>query len=538
MPDIVLATINAKFIHAAFGLRYLRANLGALRERSVILEFDLQQRPVDMLERILAEDPKIVGVGVYIWNAVASLQLVSELKRIRPDLTVIVGGPEVSHETELQEINRIVDYVITGEADLAFAALCRQLLVEKRRPLIRRIDATLPEFAVRVQGSGVRVEAGKTEDISAASGLNPEPRTLTTVQLPYTEYTDADLKHRVIYVEASRGCPFSCEFCLSSLDVPVRNVPTEAFLQAMQDLFDRGCRQFKFVDRTFNLNLAIASAILKFFLERYEPGLFVHFEMVPDRLPEGLRALIRQFPAGALQFEVGIQSFNPDVETLISRRQNHAKLEDNLRWLRAETGVHVHADLIVGLPGEDVASFGRGFDKLIDLGPQEIQVGMLKRLRGTPIVRHDEQWQMVYSPTPPYEVLQTKLIPFAQMQAMRRFSRYWDIVANSGSFAATLKLLLGESPFANFMRFNEWLWPRTGNRTHGIALNPLAAFVDEFLTTQLRIEPAIAANAIVADFQRTDRECPSSILERATDRPEPRSRKDRVAPRRQARHLA
>jgi hypothetical protein len=293
------------------------------------------------------------------------------------------------------------------------------------------------------------------------------------------------------------------------------------------------------VDRTFNLNLNIASAILNFFLGRYEPGLFVHFEMVPDRLPEGLRALIKQFPAGALQFEVGIQSFNTEVEALISRRQNHERLEDNLRWLRSETGVHVHADLIVGLPGEDVASFGAGFDRLVALGPQEIQVGILKRLRGAPIARHDEQWGMVYSPTPPYEVLQTKLISFAQMQSMRRFSRYWDIVANSGSFSATLPLLLEGSPFANFMSFTEWLWDRTGNRTHGIALNPLARMLFEFLSRGGSLVRQVeAANALVRDFHRTERECPSDILEHASERPSPRSRKDRVAPRRQSRHLA
>src|SRR5207247_3930379 len=188
------------------------------------------------------------------------------------------------------------------------------------------------------------------------------------------------------------------EFCLSSLDVPVRNVPLDAFLAAMQRLLDRGLRQFKFVDRTFNLNLNFSRSILQFFLDRYEPGLFLHFEMIPDRLPEALRETIARFPAGALQFEVGVQTFNDDVAARISRKQDNAKLADNLRYLREHTGVHVHADLIVGLPGEDVESFARGFDRLVALKPQEIQVGMLKRLRGTPIVRHDVEWGMVYSP--------------------------------------------------------------------------------------------------------------------------------------------
>ena len=200
MPDIVLTTINAKFIHAAFGLRYLRANLGSLRERSVILKFDLQQRPVDMLERILAEDPKIVGVGVYIWNVAQATQLVSDLKRVRPDITIVLGGPEVSYETEQQEICRTADFVVTGEADLAFAELCGQLL-NGRRPLMKVIAAELPEFS--------------------------------RLKLPYDLYNDQDIAHRVIYVEASRGCPFKCEFCLSSLDVPVRNAPIDDFLAGL-----------------------------------------------------------------------------------------------------------------------------------------------------------------------------------------------------------------------------------------------------------------------------------------------------------------
>jgi radical SAM superfamily enzyme YgiQ (UPF0313 family) len=170
---------------------------------------------------------------------------------------------------------------------------------------------------------------------------------------------------------------------LSSLDIPVRQFPLPALLTELQKLLDRGVKQFKFVDRTFNLNLNTSKTLLQFFLDRYQPGLFFHFEMIPDRLPDGLRDIIRKFPPGALQFEIGIQSFNPEVCELISRRQDFAKLDDNLRFLRRETGVYLHTDLIVGLPGESVESFAQGFDRLIALNPHEIQVGMLKRLRGT-----------------------------------------------------------------------------------------------------------------------------------------------------------
>ncbi len=309
----------------------------------------------------------------------------------------------------------------------------------------------------------------------------------------------------MIYVEASRGCPYECEFCLSSLDVPVRQAAIDEFLAAMESLLARGVRQFKFVDRTFNLNLKTSRAILGFFLERYTPGLFLHFEMIPDRLPDALRDLIGRFPLGSLQFEVGIQTFNDDVAELISRRQDNAKVEENLRWLRDETGVHVHADLIVGLPGETTESFARGFDRLVALGPQEIQVGMLKRLRGTPIVRHNDRWGMIYSPAAPYEILQTGLIDYATMQRLRRFARYWDLVANSGNFVESAHLIWSAGlPFESFMRFSDWLFA-VGGKTNGIALKRLAQLLFEYLTREAGCEEMRAAEAIWNDYRRGGR---------------------------------
>jgi len=572
MPDILLATLNAKYPHAAFGLRYLLANLPpALASRAAMLEFDISQRPLDIVERILAAAPKIVGLGVYIWNVEQSTKLAADLKRLRPDLTLIIGGPEVSYETDQQEITQHADYILTGEADLAFGQLCERLLTN-RNPPQKIIEAGLPEFskddAIKQSKvatpqvgsdhssdqpkvfSSLPVVSSSTDSSSACVVAIPEPsvfendfpseinRPHATLTLPYHLYTDEDLRHRVVYVEASRGCPFKCEFCLSSLDIPVRNAPLKPFLEAMQSLLDRGLRQFKFVDRTFNLNLKISRAILEFFLERFTPGLFLHFEMIPDRLPEGLRELIAKFPAGALQFEVGIQTFNPIVCELISRRQDNARLEDNLRWLREHTGVHVHTDLIVGLPGEDVASFAQGFDRLVAMRPQEIQVGILKRLRGTPIIRHDAEWQMVYSPNPPYEILQTKLIDFDTMQRLRRFSRYWDLVGNSGNFRQTLAMLLGESPFANFLRLSDRLFQRVG-RNHGIALQDLAEFLFTHLTTELGHDAEQIAAAVWADYQRAGRsDRPPFLRPYIAHLPIPRpAREASGIPRRQAKHM-
>jgi radical SAM superfamily enzyme YgiQ (UPF0313 family) len=528
MPDIVLATLNAKYIHASFGLRYLMANLGGLREQACMAEFHINQTPLEITEAILLHEPRIVGFGVYIWNVEQTTEVVALLKRIRPELIIILGGPEVSYETDGQEIVALADHVITGEADVKFAEVCRQLL-EDRRP---RLSWQTGLWPLETAGDGCL--PGQPGRLSSKI-IPAELPTLTSLASPYDFYTDEDLAHRVVYVEASRGCPFTCEFCLSSLDVPVRAFPLDGFLAAMQRLLDRGATQFKFVDRTFNLHLPTSMGILQFFLDRWRDGLFLHFEMVPDRLPEQLRALIKKFPPGAVQFEVGIQTFDDATSKNISRRQNLERLADNLRFLREETGVHVHADLIVGLPGEGMESFGRGFDRLVALGPQEIQVGILKRLRGTPIVRHDAEFAMRYAPHPPYEILATRDISFPDMQRMRRFARYWDLVANSGNFSKTLTLLWDggvsnqsgkvfsnqsdaaprdtlitdslitdhcPSPFASFLRFSDWLHAML-RRTHQIALQSIAQALFDFLTVENHADPATVAAALEADWRRT-----------------------------------
>ncbi len=501
MADIVLATQNAKWIHASFGLRCLRANLGELRERSVLREFEVAQRPADVAESILAERPRIVGLGVYVWNAAPALQLVRVLKRVAPRVALVLGGPEVSHETDAQPICALADHVVRGEADLAFRDVCTALLAGA--PVAHVVDAPLPHF----------------EQLAS----------------PYGEYDERDVAHRIVYVEASRGCPFTCEFCLSALDVPVRKAPTGPFLAAMAELLARGVRHFKFVDRTFNLGIATATAILRFFRERWQPGLFLHFELVPDRLPAELRAEIAAFPAGTLQFEVGVQSLDGATSERISRRQDVERIADNLAWLRAH-GVHVHADLIVGLPGEDVATFARGFDRLWAMRPHEIQVGVLKRLRGTPIVRHDHDHGMVYAAEPPYDVLQTAAVPFAAMQRCKRFARVWDVVANSGNWNDTLELLLaGSSPFAAFAAFADWLHAATGS-TAGIALHRLAALLWQWLVGERQVAPEIAGRAMASDYARCARHDWPELLRPyvATRRRVPTTAA--VGARRQARH--
>jgi hypothetical protein len=253
-----------------------------------------------------------------------------------------------------------------------------------------------------------------------------------------------------------------------------------------------------------------------------------------------LREIIARFPAAALQFEVGIQTFNPQVSQLISRRQDYERMADNFQFLRQQTGVHVHADLIAGLPGESIESFGQGFDRLLALGPQEIQVGILKRLRGTPIVRHDAEWGMIYHEHPPYEILQTKLIDFTGLQRLRRFARYWDLIGNSGNFVTSAPLIWRDaaSPFQEFMRLCDWLHNKLGRR-HSIALAQLGELLFEFLTVENKMPTATVASAIWHDYQaggRSDKplflrpHLPDTIVSR-------RDRSRATIPKRQERHL-
>ena len=472
-PAIVLATLNAKYIHASLGLRCLLANMdrhggAGLRAVTQLREFTIGQRPLQIVESLLALNPRVIGLGVYIWNVVETTQVVRLLKTLRPGIKVVLGGPEVSFEIGEQEICRLADHVVTGWGDVSFPKLCRVLL-DGPQPLMKVIAGEQPP--------------------------------LDALALPYSEYTGEDIAKRLLYVEASRGCPFKCEFCLSALDKTAWAFELDRFMAEMDGLYRRGARNFKFVDRTFNLKVDFSVRILQFFLDRMVPDLFVHFEVVPDSLPDRLKALIAQFPAGSLQFEVGIQSFNPEVQQRISRRQDNDKTAANLRWLVNDSQAHVHADLIFGLPGETLDSFAAGFDRLHGLGPHEIQFGILKRLRGTPITRHTADFAMAYDPQTPYTILQTSTIDFGVMQRIGRFARYWELVGNAGRFALALKLLLGPgSAFHHFLAFSDWLWRTTG-KTHEFAYEKLVDLLHDHLTSVRGLAAAPVRAALLADYR-------------------------------------
>jgi len=463
---IVLSTLNAKYIHTSFGLRYLYANLQELQSACEIKEFTIKTRAIDIVEQILEAKPTIVGFGVYIWNIVETTDVVSLLKVIAPEIKVILGGPEVSYETDHQTIVNTADYVLTGPADLSFYKLCKDI-----------INQSEPEQKV----------------------LQSKPIELNELALPYEYYCDEDLKNRLLYVEASRGCPFKCEFCLSSLDAASVPFDLELFLGQMDILYQRGARNFKFIDRTFNLNIKTTMQIMQFFLDRMSDELFLHFEVVPDHLPRKLKELLTQFPEGSLQFEIGIQTFNSQVQTNISRKQNNEKSKDNLIWLRDNTKAHIHADLIFGLPGETFDTFKDSFNTLYHCRPHEIQLGILKRLKGSPIIRHTQSFDLRFNPLPPFNILSTDRVDFSTMQRINRFARYWDMIGNSGRFKYSISHMLSDQPFDDFLAITEWIYNKTG-QTHQINLKKLYELTSQAVEALFPAKHAAMVAQLALDY--------------------------------------
>lgn len=502
MPDIVLATINARYIHASLGLRWLYANLGALQPLATIQEYCLADRVGEMAEAILAVEPNIVGIGVYIWNATEVRRLVGVLKRVAQSVTVVLGGPEVSH-LPLRVDWSEADYIIQGEGEHSFRDLCASLIAGSAP-----VDRILTAGAVDVH----------------------------TLESPYRYYTSEDLAHRLIYVEASRGCPFTCEFCLSSIDPRVRPFALASFLQELEHLWQRGARTFKFVDRTFNANPAAAGRILDFFLEKIPP-FHVHFEVIPESFSPALKERLQCFPPGTLQLEVGIQTLDSRTAANISRRLDFARIRENLAFLEQQTKAHLHVDLIVGLPGESLEQFGHNLNTLVALTRGEVQIGILKKLSGTAMGRHDHAFGMVYAPDPPYEILCNDLISFANMQEMKRLARLWDLIHNSGNFRQTASLLWPDgNVFGGFRHCCHWLYQQT-RATWQIGLPRLAELLFHYLTAEKGKEKIEVANALAADILVIKgRVLPPAVLEHVTRLPDERRSLGESLTKRQSRH--
>ncbi|HIE10695.1 MAG TPA: DUF4080 domain-containing protein [Kiritimatiellae bacterium] len=466
---VVLAAVNARYCHCSLAARYLAAGLEAHRIPFRLLEFTIHQSAEEIVRSIVDADPGAICLGVYVWNIALVGKVVRRLKETRAAAPIFLGGPEVSFETESQDICRIADATILGEGELLLPRLCQQ-------------------------------SGGRHRRRGALKGPLPD---LHTLPLPYDLYSEEDLLQRNVYVETTRGCPYRCAYCLSAASPVVRRFPLDRVLPAISRLLERGARRVKFVDRTFNSDLDRAYRILEFLLPRVKPPAQIHLEMAPDRFPRELLELAARFPPGTLRLEIGIQSWNEAALRAVNRAVHMEKMEENLRAILDGTGAEVHADLLAGLPGEDLASFADGFDRLFRIGPHEIQIGILKRLRGAPLTRKTCAWRMEFNPDPPYELRRSAWLSPRELEMLGHFSRVWDRVHNRGHFAFCMELFrkYSRNPFSDFHMLTLRVLRRFG-RSHSLGLDHLAQELSAWLPKTTRVSVQEVRSALRRDYSR------------------------------------
>lgn len=402
---VLLVAINARYSHSSLAMRSLIANMPHIP--TALLEYEIKQSPDIIAENIISTNSTILALGVYIWNRTLLEQLIPQLRSKLPQCKIILGGPEISYDTS-SPLAQLADCVICGEAEELLPQICQNIIAN--RPFAHIQHAPPPD--------------------------------LSTIRLPTEAYTDADLQHRNIYIETSRGCPCACRFCLSSLTCGVRYYPLEAVFAALDELCQRGARSFRFVDRSFNLAGDRAVQILQYFLDKNIPDLFLHLEIVPEFLSPALRDAVLHFPPGCLHIETGIQSLSADVLRRINRPVHPEAALEGIHWLTHSARATVHADLIAGLPGETLPSFIAGFKALFHAGPAEIQLGILKHLPGTDLHREPG---MHFNPKPPYEVIESDAMSAPELDQIHRFASHWERVVNRNHFPHTMQILLSEN---------------------------------------------------------------------------------------------
>ncbi len=435
--NIVLAGISAKFIHSTLAVhllcRYAEEQYGI---RAQAAEFTINQSEDAILASLYRLSPGLLGFSCYIWNYPLVRRLVPSLKKVLPGLRVFLGGPEVSFDAAAALEETGADFVLSGEGEEPFSRLC--LALRDGTPL-----AAVPSLTWREGGILRR---------------NPPAPPLDLAKLPFVYGDFRGFENRILYYEAQRGCPFDCQYCLSSTDRGVRFQPVEKVAAELQRFLDAGVRQVKFVDRTFNADPRFAMAVWRY-LAAHDNGVTnFHFEIEGELLTGEQLDFLSTVRPGLFQFEIGVQSANPDTLRAVHRRSDLEKLARTVRRLREGRNLHLHLDLIAGLPEEDYKSFGRSFDLVYGLMPDQLQLGFLKLLKGSGLRRDAAKYGILWREEPPYEVLATDALPFGDLLRLKEIEELVDLYYNSGRFAASLRYLvpLAGRPFAFFENFARW----------------------------------------------------------------------------------
>ena len=448
--NVVLSTLNSKFIHSSLALRYLKAYGEAHGQAYDIVEYTINMPVLHILSDITEHDIDVLGFACYIWNIEMTLHVVDMVKAVRPDIKIVLGGPEVSFTAdELLERYPNIDYIVQGEGEEAFHALVTALQLGNDG-----LNPVIPGVRGRRNGSIL----GSAEAV--------EVRDLSTIPFPYTEEDMDDLEHKIIYYESSRGCPFSCQYCLSGNKNTVRFFPHERTLEELQWFIDHGVKQVKFVDRTFNCAPHHHRPLMEFMRDS-DTDMNFHLEMEPELMTEWETNILCETPPGRIQIEVGVQSTHKKTLDAINRYNDWPYIQKSIRPIIQAGRTHVHMDLIVGLPHEDFNRFGQSFKDLFSLQPHALQIGFLKLLKGSGVRRMCE-YKYVADPLAPYEVLSTHVLPYDDVRFLKYFEDVFERFYNSERFRTTFgyigqQLIHGETDAFSYFCDMTRAWLKEGN---------------------------------------------------------------------------
>lgn len=437
---ILLTTLNSKYVHSNLALKYLYMAARDWCDGLRVREFTINNSRDYIFNELVRGNYDAVCFSCYIWNIRQTADLASDLKKALPGCRVLFGGPEVSYEANaFLKAHPYVDFLIAGEGENAFASWCRAFCGDG-------------DYR-RVPGLFFR------DDSEISAGPANEAVDLETAPFPYTGFPCEEDK--VIYYESSRGCPFSCAYCMSCIERDIRALPLERVKRELSFFLGQRVKQVKFLDRTFNWDCGRSRELLRYLIQQDNGTTNFHFEICADLLDEESLELLKAARKGLFQFEIGIQSLNPKTLRAVNRKSDVQAVLKNTKELIAPGNVHVHVDLIAGLPFEDYDSFGRSFDAVYGLGADQFQLGFLKLLKGTPIWREADSHAFVWMDRPPYQVIANRFLRAEELCRLQRIEELLDLYYNRGGFADSLPYAIrqtGGSPFAFYEAFSDYYY--------------------------------------------------------------------------------
>ncbi|HLR33933.1 MAG TPA: B12-binding domain-containing radical SAM protein [Tissierellales bacterium] len=443
--EVIISTLNSKFIHSSLSIRYLKSYCQDIPNIK-IREYTINQNADFITGELYKENPSIIAFSCYIWNIENTLEICKRLKVVKPGIKIILGGPEVSYDGEkILEKHPYIDFIIYGEGEGTFRELIINLINKEKN--FKNIEGLIYNYEGKVFKNPPR----------------PLIETLDKIPSPYDKL-DKGLKNKIVYFESSRGCPFNCQFCLSSTIKGVRFFSIERVKMDLEKLINAEVRQVKFVDRTFNANKEYAMEIMNFIMEKDPENINFHFEVTAHLLDEEMLDFLSHVKEGLFQFEIGVQSTNEKTLDTSGRTTDLNKLYKVVKEIKSYRNIHQHLDLIAGLPYEDYRSFRKSFNDVYNLGPEKLQLGFLKLLKGSGLRHNKDEYGYKFLDKPPYEVLETKYMDYGEMLRLKTIEDLVEKYGNEKFFENTIKYIIMnyyDSPFDFFEEFS-FYWESKG----------------------------------------------------------------------------